>query len=140
MKVLKRPVQGFTLIELMIVIAIIAILTTILLPNFVRVRSQGRLTGCKTNMRNIATAVQVYAVENASRYPTTLTILPTTRAISAIPTCPSAGNNLAYINGYVASSNPDAYTIVCTGNNHGELNIPACYPQYTGQAGYQEKP
>ena len=61
---------GFTLIELMIVIAIIAILAAILVPNFLKARAQGQLTACKSNCKNLATALEMYASDNGGRYPT----------------------------------------------------------------------
>lgn len=128
-----RP-RGFTLIELMIVIAIIAILTSILVPNFVRARSQGRVTACKTNLKNLAAATESYATDSAGRYPATLNRLPP-RFIQTVPTCPSAGSNQCYINGFTSASVPDAYTICCAGTYHRELNLPAGYPQYYSSEG-----
>ncbi|MBM3462750.1 MAG: prepilin-type N-terminal cleavage/methylation domain-containing protein [Armatimonadetes bacterium] len=121
--------KGFTLIELMVVIAIIAILSSILLPNFVKARSQGRLAGCKTNLRNLASAIESYSADNANRYPSSLNVL-TPGHISIIPTCPSAGKNAPYLNSYAARSNPDGYSLMCGGSHHGELNLPDNYPQF----------
>ena len=73
--------KGFTLIELMIVIAIIAILAAILVPNFVRARAQGQLTACKSNLKNVGTALEMYAVDHNGRYPTQLTLLTTARGL-----------------------------------------------------------
>jgi type IV pilus assembly protein PilA len=54
--------RGFTLIELMIVVAIIAILAGILIPNFVNARAQAQTSACESNLRSIATAMElVYA-------------------------------------------------------------------------------
>lgn len=54
--------RGFTLIELMIVVAIIAILAGILIPNFVNARAQAQTSACESNLRSIATALElVYA-------------------------------------------------------------------------------
>ncbi len=130
--------RGFTLVELMVVIGIISILTTILLPNFVRARSQGRLTACTTNLKNIATACETYAANNGTRYPTVLAQLPANQCINAIPTCPSAGSATPYIDGFVSASNPDAYTISCQGNFHGELGMSHDYPKYSAAAGLLE--
>ncbi len=63
--------QGFTLIELLIVVAIIAILAAILIPNFLRARAQSQLSATKGNMKNAATALESYYVDN-STYPATL--------------------------------------------------------------------
>jgi type II secretion system protein G len=55
---------GFTLIELMVVVAIIAILAGILIPNFVNARAQAQTSACESNLRSIATALElVYADE-----------------------------------------------------------------------------
>ncbi len=66
---MKRRKKGFTLIELMIVIAIIAILAAVLVPNFMRAREASRLTACKSNLKNISTAVETYSNDNDGVYP-----------------------------------------------------------------------
>jgi len=55
---LKR--RGFTLIELLVVIAIIAILAAILFPVFARAREAARATSCKSNLKQVGTAVLMY--------------------------------------------------------------------------------
>jgi type II secretion system protein G len=60
--------RGFTLIELMIVVAIISILAGILIPNFVNARAQAQTSACESNLRAIATAMELYYADN-QRYP-----------------------------------------------------------------------
>lgn len=55
-----RKSKGFTLIELLVVIAIIAILAAILFPVFARAREAARSTACKSNLKQMATALQMY--------------------------------------------------------------------------------
>src|SRR5579864_3236479 len=55
-----RERRAFTLIELLVVIAIIAILASILFPVFARAREAARQTSCRSNLKQIATAVQMY--------------------------------------------------------------------------------
>ncbi len=56
-----RRRAGFTLIELLVVLAIIAILAAILFPVFAQARKKARSITCTSNLRQIGTAMQMYA-------------------------------------------------------------------------------
>ncbi|MGE0495629.1 MAG: type II secretion system protein [Vulcanimicrobiota bacterium] len=133
----RRSRQGFTLIELMIAIGIIAMLAAILVPNFIRAKSNSQLTACKSNLKNIATAVEVYSTENGARFPLGLNNL-TPNFLKTIPTCPAIASN-SYEASYVSHSVPDIYTVMCEGNNHLTLQIPANYPQWSSVQGLIER-
>jgi prepilin-type N-terminal cleavage/methylation domain-containing protein len=60
--------RAFTLIELLIVVAIIAILAAIAVPNFLEAQARAKVSRTKTDMRACATAVEAYAVDH-SKYP-----------------------------------------------------------------------
>jgi prepilin-type N-terminal cleavage/methylation domain-containing protein len=56
--------HGFTLVEIMIVVAIIGLLVAIGIPGFVHARTNARKSTCYNNMRVIAHALQQYALDN----------------------------------------------------------------------------
>jgi prepilin-type N-terminal cleavage/methylation domain-containing protein len=60
--------MGFTLIELLVVISIIALLIGILLPALGAARKRSQDLACLSNMRQVGTAVMVYATDNKSYY------------------------------------------------------------------------
>jgi type II secretion system protein G len=66
----KNTNRAFTLIELLIVVAIIAILAAIAVPNFLEAQVRSKVSRVKSDLRTMRTAVESYAVDN-SRYPRT---------------------------------------------------------------------
>lgn len=143
--------KGFTLIELMIVIAIIAILAAILVPNFIRARAQGQLTSCKSNLKNIATALEMYSTDHNGQYPKpgdwSSNNSVNRRAASGgllgaylkqIPTCAGSGSS-NYM--YTSTHNPDTYTLWCSGAWHNAAGVTATnYPEYDAYIGLIEQP
>lgn len=82
--------SAFTLIEVLIVVAIVAILAAILIPNLLRARRQAVVAATKSNLRNIATVLEEYYVD-VSGYPAGLSEL-TPIYTNKIPTRPDGGS------------------------------------------------
>ena len=64
-----KRIKGFTLIEMLVVVAIIALLIAILLPSLAKARELARQTICGTNMKEIGTTFYIYQSDNLDEFP-----------------------------------------------------------------------
>ncbi len=122
-----------------------ALAAAILLPNFMPHHGcGGQLTFCKSNCKNLATALEMYASDNGGRYPHHLGKLLHGNYLKVIPTCPAAGED-TYSPTYQVSARPDMFSFCCRGNNHakaysGFTSDPHNYPQYSAKEGLIDHP
>lgn len=132
--------QGFTLIEIMIVIAIIAILAGIGIPNLLEARQEANLQACKQNILTIVKAMdatlirhtldRLYSMNNESSY--IINILQEEGYINKIPTCPATGNEYTVYLFYVKIPKDgltgqekkliSGFNVACAGSNGHYVN------------------
>ena len=63
----RRTALGFTLVELLVVVGILAVLIAILVPALATARELARQTACRSNLKHIATANHLFAEDNQGR-------------------------------------------------------------------------
>ena len=89
----KSRTAGFTLVEIMIVVAIIGLLAAIAIPNFVKARGTAQKNACINNLRQIDGAKEQWALENKkSAGSTTVDAEVNAYIKGAAPSCPGGGN------------------------------------------------
>jgi prepilin-type N-terminal cleavage/methylation domain-containing protein len=95
MKTIINNEAGFTLVEIMIVVAIIGILATLAIPNYVKAREQTSRTACITNLQHIDGAVQLWAMENKKDTDQSVTYSDISGYLRNSVVCPAGGTTFA---------------------------------------------
>ncbi len=93
MKVNTSHRRGFTLVEIMIVVAIIGLLATIAIPNFVKARGTAQMNACINNLRQIDGAIQTWALETKQADDAPVTFTQISGYLKNAVVCPSGGKN-----------------------------------------------
>jgi prepilin-type N-terminal cleavage/methylation domain-containing protein len=93
------PTRAFSIIELLVVVAIIAILAALLIPSLANARESGRRAACLSNLHQIGLAVRVYAADNNSSIPFGPAAPPIVTTIDFYPCTGSPTSLISLLNG-----------------------------------------
>jgi prepilin-type N-terminal cleavage/methylation domain-containing protein len=95
MKIRASRQGGFTLVEITIVVAIIGLLASIAIPNFVKARTTAQMNACISNLRQIDGAIQQWALDTKQGDTATVTAADILPYLKNSVTCPSGGKTFA---------------------------------------------
>jgi len=104
MKSNKLRSKGFTLVEIMIVVAIIGLLASIAIPNFVRARTTSQTNACISNLRHIFGATQEWALEDRQPPDAPVTYNDIKPYLRNSVVCPAGGVDATFSSSYTLST------------------------------------
>ncbi len=105
---MKKMLKGFTLVEIMIVVAIIAILAAVAIPNFIKYRNESQKSSCISNMKQLQTAGEQWCMTHeATAVPPISDLCGSDKYVKTTPVCPYAKES------YTVGNDSGIVTVTC---------------------------
>ena len=119
--------KGFTLVELLVVVLILAILMAVALPLYLNSIKDASKKSCRSNMQSIANAAQAYKVQKRAADYSGITISTSLLGdLGAVPKCPDSGTYAIITTGSTTDADGASVTVptggfavTCTASGHG---------------------
>jgi len=139
----RKNKTGFTMVEIIIVVAVIAVLASIIIPKMSGARDSSKLAACKANLKHIGIAAGLYANDNDGAYSpyavqTNFSVNSSCYLVTGgyLKTAPICSASSAYYGAW-ALYPPDYPTLYvhCGQTTHASMGMPTYRPAYTPERG-----
>ncbi|MCD4786255.1 MAG: hypothetical protein K8T10_20725 [Candidatus Eremiobacteraeota bacterium] len=127
-KIVRKAVSALYILSMILCPIVILVIPLYIIPHFLRAPVTRQYTQCLANLKNIGTALEMYAHDNQGHYPPRLSHI-SPKYMESIPVCTAVKKD-TYSNSYQVSSDAETFTVYCEGHHHSGAGIEPNCPQY----------
>ncbi|MCD4786251.1 MAG: ankyrin repeat domain-containing protein [Candidatus Eremiobacteraeota bacterium] len=132
-KIVRKAFSSLYILSMILCPIVILVIPLYVIPSYLNARDSGQFTECQSNLKNIGTALEMYAHDNQGYYPPDFSYL-SPKYLKSIPVCKAAKRD-TYSGSYQVSSDAETFTVYCKGHHHSWAVREPNYPQYSSLYG-----